>query len=119
MTNSVATKAPMLSGIPRWNTDTGGFFGNGSPRNPQYQELYSRRFQFSAFCPMFRVPGSYGLRPGKEFRRFDEKTRGIRRSCLDLLIGFCGKQGNGAATVDTPERVVKYGGTAMKAKVGG
>jgi alpha-D-xyloside xylohydrolase len=78
-----------LSGIPYWNTDTGGFFGNrsagnGDPTNPRYQELFSRWFQFSAFCPMFRVHGSYGLNPGKEFYRFDEKTQGILRTYLDL-----------------------------------
>ncbi len=78
-----------LSGIPYWNTDTGGFFGNrsagnGNPSNPQYAELFSRWFQFSAFCPMFRVHGSYGLNPGKEFWRFDEKTQGILRTYLDL-----------------------------------
>jgi alpha-D-xyloside xylohydrolase len=78
-----------LSGIPYWNTDTGGFFGNrsagnGNPQNPQYQELFSRWFQFSAFCPMFRVHGSYGLNPGKEIWRFDEKTQGIMRTYLDL-----------------------------------
>ena len=78
-----------LSGIPYWNTDTGGFFGNrsagnGDPTNPQYQELFSRWFQFSAFCPMFRVHGSYGLNPGKEIYRFDEKTQGILRTYLDL-----------------------------------
>ena len=78
-----------LSGIPYWNTDTGGFFGSGTtgnadPRNAQYQEFFSRWFQFSAFCPMFRVHGSYGTRPGKEFYRFDEKTQGILRTYLDL-----------------------------------
>ena len=78
-----------LSGIPYWNTDTGGFFGNrtagnGDATNPQYQELFSRWFQFSAFCPMFRVHGSYGLNPGKEFYRFDEKTQGILRIYLNL-----------------------------------
>jgi alpha-D-xyloside xylohydrolase len=78
-----------LSGIPYWNTDTGGFFGNrsagnGDPSNPRYQELFSRWFQFSAFCPMFRVHGSYGLNPGKELWRFDEKTQGILRTYLDL-----------------------------------
>jgi alpha-D-xyloside xylohydrolase len=78
-----------LSGIPYWNTDTGGFFGNrsagnGDPANPQYAEIFSRWFQFSAFCPMFRVHGSYGLNPGKEFWRFGEKTQGILRTYLDL-----------------------------------
>jgi alpha-D-xyloside xylohydrolase len=78
-----------LSGIPYWNTDTGGFFGNrsagsGDATNPRYQELFARWFQFSAFCPMFRVHGSYGLNPGKEFYRFDEKTQGIMRTYLNL-----------------------------------
>ncbi len=78
-----------LSGIPYWNTDTGGFFGNrsagnGNPANPQYDELFSRWFQFSAFCPMFRVHGSYGLNPGKEFWRFPENTQEILRTYLDL-----------------------------------
>jgi alpha-D-xyloside xylohydrolase len=78
-----------LSGIPYWNTDTGGFFGNrsagnGNPGNPQYEELFARWFQFSAFCPMFRVHGSYGLNPGKEIWRFDDKTQGIMRNYLDL-----------------------------------
>jgi len=78
-----------LSGIPYWNTDTGGFFGNrsagnGDPTNPRYDELFSRWFQFSAFCPMFRVHGSYGLNPGKEFWRFPENTQQVLRTYLDL-----------------------------------
>ena len=78
-----------MSGIPYWNTDTGGFFGNraagnGNPQSPQYEEIFARWFQFSAFCPMFRVHGSYGTRPGKEFWRFDDKTQGILRTYLDL-----------------------------------
>jgi alpha-D-xyloside xylohydrolase len=78
-----------LSGIPYWNTDTGGFFGNrqagnGDATNPAYQEIFARWFAFSAFCPMFRVHGSYGTRPGKEIWRFDEKTQGIMRQYLDL-----------------------------------
>jgi alpha-D-xyloside xylohydrolase len=78
-----------LSGIPYWNTDTGGFFnnrstGNGDPKNPQFQEFFARWFQFSSFCPMFRVHSSSGLNPGREFYRFDEKTQGILRTYLDL-----------------------------------
>jgi alpha-D-xyloside xylohydrolase len=78
-----------MSGIPYWNTDTGGIFGNrsagdGDPANPQYDELFSRWFQFSAFCPMFRVHGSYGLNPGKEFWRFPENTQEILRTYLNL-----------------------------------
>jgi len=78
-----------MSGIPYWNTDTGGFFGsrdsgNGRANNPVYQDIFSRWFQFSAFCPMFRVHGSYGTAPGKEIYRFEENTQNIMRTYLNL-----------------------------------
>jgi len=69
-----------LSGIPYWNTDTGGFFG-GDPSDPAYAELYTRWFQFSAFCPMFRVHGSG---PPKEIWRFDEATQKILANYEEL-----------------------------------
>ena len=62
-----------LSGIPYWNTDTGGFFG-GDPADPAYAELFTRWFQFSAFCPMLRVHGSG---QPKEMWRFDAATQKI------------------------------------------
>jgi alpha-D-xyloside xylohydrolase len=62
-----------LSGIPYWNTDTGGFFG-GDPADPKYTELFTRWFQFSAFCPMFRV---HGTDHPKEIWRFDDATQKI------------------------------------------
>ncbi|HKI68499.1 MAG TPA: TIM-barrel domain-containing protein, partial [Verrucomicrobiae bacterium] len=62
-----------ISGIPYWNTDTGGFFG-GNPANPGYAELFTRWFQFSAFCPMFRV---HGTGHPKEMWRFDPSTEKI------------------------------------------
>jgi len=66
-----------ISGIPYWNTDTGGFFG-GDPADPGYAELFTRWFQFSAFCPMFRV---HGTSQPKEMWRFDTNTENI-------LIGY-------------------------------
>ena len=62
-----------LSGIPYWNTDTGGFF-SGDPADPKYAELFTRWFQFSAFCPMFRV---HGTDHPKEIWRFDDATQKI------------------------------------------
>ncbi|HEV2320197.1 MAG TPA: TIM-barrel domain-containing protein, partial [Verrucomicrobiae bacterium] len=62
-----------ISGIPYWNTDTGGFIG-GDPADPQYAELFTRWFQFSAFCPMFRV---HGTGHPKEMWRFDTNTENI------------------------------------------
>jgi alpha-D-xyloside xylohydrolase len=61
------------SGIPYWNTDIGGFFG-GKPSDPEYAELFTRWYQFGAFCPMFRV---HGTGAGKEIWQFDEPTQKI------------------------------------------
>jgi alpha-D-xyloside xylohydrolase len=75
-----------LCGIPYWNTDIGGF-GARSAADPRYAEIFTRWFQFGAFCPMFRVHGSApsgGTGPGKEPWRFDEATQGTLRTYLDL-----------------------------------
>ncbi|HUB27734.1 MAG TPA: glycoside hydrolase family 31 protein, partial [Tepidisphaeraceae bacterium] len=61
------------SGIPYWNTDIGGFFG-GRVNDPNYRELFTRWFQFGAFCPMFRV---HGTGQSKEMWRFDDATEKI------------------------------------------
>jgi len=75
-----------LSGIPYWNTDTGGFGGGGKPSDPKYAELFTRWFQFSAFCPMFRVHGdatgdceepTKRDNPGKEMWQFPPETEKI------------------------------------------
>ena len=65
-----------MSGIPYWNTDIGGFFG-GNPKDPKYQELFVRWFQFGAFTPMFRV---HGTGAGKEFWQFDPPTQKTLRN---------------------------------------
>ncbi|BCM92846.1 alpha-xylosidase BoGH31A [Abditibacteriota bacterium] len=58
-----------LSSIPYWATDTGGFFCPypGGSQNPQYRELFTRWFQWSAFTPIFRV---HGTDTPKELWRF-------------------------------------------------
>ncbi|HVW21201.1 MAG TPA: TIM-barrel domain-containing protein [Opitutaceae bacterium] len=70
----------VASGIPYWNTDTGGFFG-GDPADPKYAELFTRWFQFSAFCPMFRVHGTN--RP-KEIWRWDPATQRVLADFINL-----------------------------------
>jgi alpha-D-xyloside xylohydrolase len=45
-----------LSGIPWWSTDIGGFYG-GNPQSPSFRELIIRWFQYSVFCPVFRLHG--------------------------------------------------------------
>ncbi len=80
------------SGIPYWNTDIGGFFpdknaGNANPSDPRYEELFTRWFQFGAFCPMFRIHGTTtdgGTGPGKEIFRFDAKTQSSLTATINL-----------------------------------
>lgn len=52
----------VASGLPYWNTDTGGFFG-GSPSDPDYRELFIRWFQYSTFCPLLRIHGTGEPKP--------------------------------------------------------
>lgn len=62
-----------LSGLPWWCTDIGGFF-SGSPESEGYRELFVRWFQWGAFCPIFRVHGTYFP---KEPWRFGPEVEGI------------------------------------------
>lgn len=48
-----------LSGFPYWTTDIGGY---GWPsfrdtRDPTYQELFARWYEYGVFCPIFRTHG--------------------------------------------------------------
>jgi alpha-D-xyloside xylohydrolase len=48
-----------LSGMPYWTTDIGGY---GWPsfrdtRDPAYQELFARWYEYGVFCPIFRTHG--------------------------------------------------------------
>ncbi|MGY3054651.1 alpha-D-xyloside xylohydrolase [Pedobacter sp. UYEF25] len=49
-----------MSGMPYWTTDIGGFWVKypGGNKNLAYRELYTRWYQFGAFCPIFRAHGS-------------------------------------------------------------
>ncbi|MBL7856821.1 MAG: DUF5110 domain-containing protein [Cyclobacteriaceae bacterium] len=57
-----------LSGIPYWTTDIGGFsverrFENAKGEDlEEWREQMTRWFQFSTFCPLFRVHGQYPFR---------------------------------------------------------
>ena len=48
-----------LSGMPYWTTDIAGYTSPfpDEPNNPQYQELYTRWFEFGTFCPILRTHG--------------------------------------------------------------
>jgi alpha-D-xyloside xylohydrolase len=71
-----------ISGIPYWNTDIGGFFGGKKAKDdPKYQELFTRWFQFGAFCPMFRV---HGTNHAKEIWQWSEPTQEIWKQYVRL-----------------------------------
>ena len=47
-----------LSGMPYWTSDIGGYFGHDLTwSTAQNNELFTRWFQFGAFCPLFRIHG--------------------------------------------------------------
>jgi alpha-D-xyloside xylohydrolase len=81
-----------MSGIPYWTFDIGAFvigayggvFSNGG-KDPAYQELYARMFQFGAFCPIFRSHGSETPREIWEFGEFTESMIKIDRLRYRLL----------------------------------
>lgn len=48
------------SGIPYWTSDIGGYHYNWQAADwskPEFQELFTRWFQFGVFCPIFRIHG--------------------------------------------------------------
>jgi alpha-D-xyloside xylohydrolase len=51
-----------LAGIPWWTTDIGGFHG-GNPDDPEFRELFTRWFQWGAFCPVMRLHGDREPKP--------------------------------------------------------
>ncbi|MBV9848363.1 MAG: DUF5110 domain-containing protein [Armatimonadetes bacterium] len=68
-----------LSGVPYWTTDIGGFFAPDyiypkGASDPAYRELFTRWFEYGAFCPIFRV---HGTNIAKEMWRFGPETEGV------------------------------------------
>jgi alpha-D-xyloside xylohydrolase len=68
-----------MAGIPYWTFDIGayslgcqgGVFSNGG-KDPAYQELYTRMFQFGSFAPIFRSHGSETPREIWEFGDYSD-----------------------------------------------
>ena len=97
----------MLSGIPYWTTDIGGFvFGN--PTNPEFRELFIRWFQYGTFNPILRVHGtrnpdenelwSYGPDAQKILVNFDR----LRYRMLPYIYSLAWKTTNEAYTTMRP-----------------
>ncbi|MEX0332678.1 MAG: TIM-barrel domain-containing protein [Puniceicoccaceae bacterium] len=69
-----------LSGIPYWNSDIGGFFGD-DPETEEYRELFIRWFQFACFNPIMR---NHGTNLPKEIWRFGESSEQILHEWIDF-----------------------------------
>ncbi|WP_446744213.1 TIM-barrel domain-containing protein [Silvibacterium acidisoli] len=54
-----------LSGYPYWTTDIGGYIPpiDGKAEEPDFENIYTRWFEFGTFCPIFRT---HGHRPANE-----------------------------------------------------
>src|SRR5579872_3519538 len=66
------------SGIPYWTSDIGGYHYHWQAPDwsqPDFRELFTRWFQFGAFCPIFRIHGK-GER-ALYSRNWDEATRSV------------------------------------------
>ena len=91
------------SGIPYWTSDIGGYhYGWQAPdwSKPEFRELFTRWFQFGAFCPVFRIHGK-GER-ALFSNNWDENTKNIllhydklRYRLLPYIYSLIGKSYTG------------------------
>jgi alpha-D-xyloside xylohydrolase len=75
-----------LSGLPYWTTDIGGFFVKKTDwpllnQDPGYRELYTRWWQFGAFCPIMRA---HGVDTSREMWLLGEESEQIQMNFLNL-----------------------------------
>lgn len=101
----------MMSGIPWWTTDIGGFYG-ADYRDPAFHELLVRWFQYGAFCPLFRLHGvrdpvdqARAVGAPNEVWAFGEEPYAILREYLFLrerLRPYLLEQMRLASTTGTP-----------------
>ena len=98
-----------MSGIPYWTFDIGAFvlgsyggvFLQGG-KDPAYQELYARMFQFGAFCPIFRSHGSETPREIWEMGEFSKpivKIDNLRYRFMPYIYSLAWMVTNGGYTI--------------------
>jgi alpha-D-xyloside xylohydrolase len=98
-----------LSGLPYWTTDIGGFFANEYPKggeDPAYRELFTRWYQWGAFCPIFRVHGTAVPREMWRFGdpgswAYDTQLRfdRLRYRLMPYIYSLAGHVTHGAGTI--------------------
>lgn len=72
-----------LTGMPFWTTDIGGFFRPGQSQytDPKYHDILMRWFQWSVFCPIFRM---HGYQSETEPWKYGEKVERDMQQLLNL-----------------------------------
>ena len=73
----------VVTGLPWWTTDTGGFFrpGGGQFRDAGFHERFLRWLQYSTFTPLQRV---HGYQTDTEMWRYGERVEKESRRWLEL-----------------------------------
>ena len=77
-----------LTGIPYWCTDIGGYWGSNGVdwTTAANNELFTRWFQYGAFCPVFRIHGNMETARAKScIRRHGTATTKANLLLIDKL----------------------------------
>jgi alpha-D-xyloside xylohydrolase len=97
----------VLTGLPYWTTDIGGFFrpGKGQYTDPGYRELLTRWFQWGALNPVFRV---HGYQTETEPWNYGDTVMENMRTMLDLRYRLL------PYIYSTAWQVTRHGSTLMR-----
>jgi alpha-D-xyloside xylohydrolase len=98
----------IMTGMPFWTTDIGGFFrpGDAQYTSPDYHELLTRWFQWGAFSTIFRVHGYQSeTEPWKYGTVVEENMRkmlNVRYSLIPYIYSEAWKISNSGSTMMRP-----------------
>ncbi|MFT3831510.1 MAG: glycoside hydrolase family 31 protein [Opitutaceae bacterium] len=98
----------VVTGLPWWTTDTGGFFrpGAGQYTSAEYRERFLRWLQFSTFTPLMRVHGYLtDTEPWRYGETFEAETRRwleLRYRLLPYLYGEAARVSFAGSTLMRP-----------------
>ena len=98
----------VVTGLPWWTTDTGGFFrpGPGQYADADYRERFLRWLQYSTFTPLQRVHGyQTDTEPWRYGARFEAESRrwlGLRYRLLPYLYSEAARVSLDGSTLMRP-----------------
>ena len=98
----------VMTGLPYWTTDIGGFFRPGSSQytNDNYRELLVRWYQWGAFSPIFRMHGYMSetepWKYGDEVEQAMRKMLALRYRLIPYIYSEAWKVTNSGSTMMRP-----------------